>query len=154
MFSQKKKNYTWIYVCGILAIVIVAVLLLIGALSAGHEDEALQTSLEKRAEAGRETETPSEKEPSSEETYNNGAPTDESGESSRENQFYQSYYLVKYDKNVIKIFFSDETGKLVQLEETAIVYETLTPQDQTRFLEGIRLSTRDELNRLMMNYES
>lgn len=39
-------------------------------------------------------------------------------EDNRQNQFYQSYYLVKYDNNVIKIFFSDETGNLVQLEET------------------------------------
>ena len=69
-------------------------------------------------------------------------------------QFYQSYYLVKYDNNVIKIFFSDETGKLTELEETGIIYETLSAQDQQRFAEGIKLERRDDLNKLMMDYES
>ena len=69
-------------------------------------------------------------------------------------QFYQSYYLVKYDNNVIKIFFSDETGKLTELEVTGIIYETLSAQDQQRFAEGIKLERRDDLNKLMMDYES
>ena len=69
-------------------------------------------------------------------------------------QFYQSYYLIKYDKDVIKIFFSDETGHLIELEDTTIVYETLSTQDQNRFKEGIKVENRDDLNRLMMDYES
>ena len=57
-------------------------------------------------------------------------------------------------QNVIKIFFSDETGHLIELEDTSIVYETLSAQDQSRFKEGIKVENRDDLNRLMMDYES
>ena len=40
MFSQKKRNHTWLIVCGILAIIIVAVLILIGTLSSRNAEEA------------------------------------------------------------------------------------------------------------------
>ena len=62
--------------------------------------------------------------------------------------------MIKYDKDVIKIFFTDETGHLIELEDTTIVYETLSTQDQNRFKEGIKVENRDDLNRLMMDYES
>lgn len=69
-------------------------------------------------------------------------------------EFYSSYYLVKYDNHVIKIFFSDETGTLTELEDTSIVYETLAAGDQEDFQRGIRVNSRDELNKLIMDYES
>ena len=113
MFSQKKKNHTWIYVALALTVVILAVFLLIGALSSRNAREAERVNLESRVQD-----------------------------------------LVKYDNNVIKIFFSDETGKLTELEVTGIIYETLSAQDQQRFAEGIKLERRDDLNKLMMDYES
>lgn len=153
MFSQKKKNYTWIYVCAILAIAIFAVIILIGALSSRSDEEALKANLESQVE-DHTAALPSEETETGEEGQGSDTETEDSPENNEQKQFYQSYYLVKYDKNVIKIFFSDETGNLVELEQTAIVYETLSPQDQQRFQEGVKADNRDELNRLIMNYES
>ena len=121
MFSRKKKNYTWLWVCSILAIMIFAVLLLIGSLAGSKDEETLRASLEDSYEDGAE-----------ENLGKSSAVEKKTAEDNRQNQFYQSYYLVKYDNNVIKIFFSDETGNLVQLEETAIIYQTLSPADQKR----------------------
>lgn len=146
MFSQKKRNYTWLYVCGILAIVIVAVLILIGALSSRNAEEAERANLESRVE---------EKQPQAEDDSQTRLETPEPDEENpQDEEFYQSYYLVKYDNNVIKIFFSDETGELTELETTNIVYETLAAEDQQRFQEGVKLENRDDLNRLIMDYES
>lgn len=158
MFSRKKKNYTWLWVCSILAIMIFAVLLLIGSLAGSKDEETLRASLEKSAEQRQEV-----SEYAQEDSYEGGAEENlgknsaaekKPAEDNRQNQFYQSYYLIKYDNNVIKIFFSDETGNLVQLEETAIIYQTLSPADQKRFREGIKIENRDDLNSLIMNYES
>lgn len=158
MFSRKKKNYTWLWVCSILAIMIFAVLLLIGSLAGSKDEETLRASLEKSAEQRQEV-----SEYAQEDSYEDGAEENlgknsaaekKPAEDNRQNQFYQSYYLIKYDNNVIKIFFSDETGNLVQLEETAIIYQTLSPADQKRFREGIKIENRDDLNSLIMNYES
>ena len=67
---------------------------------------------------------------------------------------FASYYLVKYDKDRISVYFSDQTGRITELEETTIVYETLSEEDQKRFEDGIKLDSRNDLNRLLMDYES
>jgi len=159
MFSQKKKNYTWIYVCAVLIIAIFAVVILIGALTNRGEEEALKANLESRVDENASSvpaEEPQDADPQDTELPEGGDSTENEDDTEKDagKQFYQSYYLVKYDSNVIKIFFSDESGNLVQLEETGIVYETLSPQDQQRFVKGIKAGDRDELNRLIMNYES
>ena len=66
----------------------------------------------------------------------------------------QTYYLLKYDNDVIRVYFSDQQGNLTELEETGIVYETLSTEDQQQFIEGIQVENRDALNRLLMDYES
>lgn len=66
----------------------------------------------------------------------------------------QTYYLLKYDNDVVRVYFSDQQGKLTELEETGIVFETLSTEDQQQFLEGIQVENRDALNRLLMDYES
>ncbi len=163
MFSQKKRNFTWIYVCAVLIIAIFAVIILIGALTSRGEEEALKANLESRVDenaASVPSQEPQEGEPQggepqdAEPSEEDGTETGDESQKDDSKQFYQSYYLVKYDSNVIKIYFSDESGNLVQLEETGIVYETLSPQDQQRFVKGVKAGDRDELNRLIMNYES
>lgn len=145
MFSQKKRNITWIYVCIALIIAVIAVFILIGALSNKNAEEAERTNLESKVS----------EENQSDPNADNGADVQEpADDDSDSDKFYQSYYLVKYDNNVIKIYFSDETGKLTELESTSIVYETLSQGDQAKFREGIKVENRDDLNRLMMDYES
>lgn len=162
MFSQKKKNHTWIYLCGVLLILILAVFILVGAVSSRNsEEETLQANLETRAEEKSQTQDSSaasgqdfSEESRETETQEEEAEEKDDTEKDGQVQFYQSYYLVKYDKDGIRIYFSDETGRLTELEKTAIVYETLSEQDQIRFRDGIKVDTRDDLNRLIMDYES
>ena len=66
----------------------------------------------------------------------------------------ETYYYVKYDNDVICVYFSDEQGNLTKLEETGILYEMLSTEDQIQFKEGVRLKNRDALNKLLMDYES
>ena len=155
MFSQKKRNHTWLIVCGILAIIIVAVLILIGTLSSRNVEEAERTSLESRVEREQKLPETETQEQSEENDIGEETPqTQQEEENEQTEEFYQSYYLVRYDNNGIKIYFSDETGKLTELETTTIVYETLTAEDQQRFRDGVRLENRDDLNKLIMDYES
>ena len=93
MFSRKKKNYTWLWVCSILAIMIFAVLLLIGSLAGSKDEETLRASLEKSAEQKQEV-----SEYAQEDSYEDGAEENlgknstaekKPAEDNRQNQFYQ-----------------------------------------------------------------
>lgn len=138
MFSQKKRRIKWVYGALIAVVITICIFAVITWMGRGTENHrAAQVNAEK--EAGQETEKPQETKKT---------------EKPKVQQFYQSYYLVKYDKDVIRIFFSDETGKLTELEDTSIVFETLSGADQEDFRSGIRVNSRDELNKLMMDYES
>lgn len=154
MFSQKKRNHTWLYATIALAAAVIAVFFLIGALNSRNTEDAERANLESRVEqeeaGGQDDQTAKDST-----TASIPAPQPQSGGEKDEGEtFYQSYYLVKLDNHVIKIFFSDETGKLTELEETGIIYETLSAEDQQRFADGIKLESRDDLNKLMMDYES
>ena len=41
----------------------------------------------------------------------------------------ESYYLVKNDNNVVRVYFYDTHGQSVELEETDIMYEILSESD-------------------------
>lgn len=66
----------------------------------------------------------------------------------------ESYYLVKNDNNIVRVYYYDSQGKHIEIEKTNIVYETLSESDQKRLDEGIKLSSREQLNKLLMDYES
>ncbi len=141
MFSQKKRNYTWIYVLAITSLVIIGLLLIISTISNKNTKEYTeQKEIEEyREESQDESSLPVEK------PVSNKQKTEEKNIS--------SYYLLKYDNNSIKIFFSDKSGRLVEMEKTEIIYETLSEEDQRRFNEGIKVTTREELNQVLMDYE-
>lgn len=141
MFSQKKRNYTWIYVLAITLLVIIGLLLIISTISNKNTKEYTeQKEIQEYQEENKdESSLPVEK----------PVPNKEKPEEKN----ISSYYLVKYDNNSIKIFFSDKSGSLVELEETEIIYETLSEEDQRRFNDGIKVVTREELNQVLMDYE-
>lgn len=66
----------------------------------------------------------------------------------------ESYYLIKNDNNSIKVYFCDQQGKMTELETTAIIYETLSEADQQMFDQGVRIASRDELFKLLQDFES
>lgn len=141
MFSQKRRNYrNWIWVAIACTAVALVIFLLLGYL--GKNNNAAYTE----ANGNERVYTEPEEVDSVDET---GLETAE-----EEEEILQSYYLVKYDKDVVRIYFSDQSGKMTELEETTIIYETLSEADQKRFDDGIKLDSRNALNKLLMDYES
>lgn len=63
------------------------------------------------------------------------------------------YFVVKESNNIIKVFFH-KNGHEKYLQDTDIIFDTLSEEDQKRFCEGITVSTEEELNKLIMDYES
>lgn len=139
MFSQKRRNYRlWIWVAIACTAVAFAVFLLLGYLGRANDEPYARTNGKEKVQAESFTSMTEE----------------ETLETPEEKGVFQSYYLVKYDKDVIRIFFSDQSGKITELDETTIIYETLSEADQKRFDEGIKLDSRNALNKLLMDYES
>ncbi len=140
MFSQRRRKYkTWILAAVATAAVALCLMLLLGYLTRSQQEPYEQTHVNQVVEEAEQT----------------ARQSDETASEKQEPvEKIETYYLVKYDKDVIRIFFSDETGKLTKLEDTNIVYEILSTDDQARFESGVRVDTRDDLNKLLMNYES
>lgn len=141
MFSQKRRNYrNWIWVAIACTAVALVIFLLLGYLGRNNDEPYTRTSGDERVYTEFEdTDTADNLE-------------DENADEKQET--FQAYYLVKYDKDVIRIYFSDQSGKITELEETTIIYETLSEADQKRFDDGIKLDSRNALNKLLMDYES
>ncbi len=149
MFSQKKKNYrNWIWVAIACTAVALVIFLLLGYLGRNNDEPYTRTNGDERVRTENfdfEDEADIEQE----------VDFDATGEKDKnEQESFQSYYLVKYDKDIIRIYFSDRSGKMTELEETTIIYETLSEADQKRFDKGIKLDSRNALNKLLMDYES
>ena len=66
----------------------------------------------------------------------------------------ETYYLVRRDSGLIKVFFVDEDGNEIELETTEIVYDVLGPEDQKLFDEGYRVDTQEQLAVLLQDFES
>lgn len=142
MFRQKKKNRAWIFAPVIALMLVAAFLLILPVMS--HNDNGGPAGKHEQEEPKYSTEDSRKAKPAA-----NPAPALENAE----NQNKQSYYLLKSDNNSIKIFFSDKTGQLIELETTDILYETLSETDQERLTEGIKAGNREELEMLLMDYE-
>ena len=66
----------------------------------------------------------------------------------------ETYYLVRRDGGLIKVYFVDEDGTEIELETTEIVYDVLGPEDQKLFDEGFRVDTQEQLAVLLQDFES
>lgn len=66
----------------------------------------------------------------------------------------ETYYLVRRDGGLIKVYFVDEDGNEIELETTEIVYDVLGPEDQKLFDEGFRVDTQEQLAVLLQDFES
>lgn len=145
MFSQRRKKYkNMVWASVLTAVAILALVALLGYLGSFRDKNYEETP------ASEVVSTPQE----AEEFEEDKAEDDSEEESAARDEKKQTYYLLKYDNDVVRVYFSDQQGKLTELEETDIVYETLSIEDQQQFLEGIQVENRDALNRLLMDYES
>ena len=146
MFSQRRKKYRNVVWASVLtAVVILALVALLGYLGSFRDRSYNETPVNEQMTA-QEVESEADSNESTED-HNN----DDDSESIAKKQ---TYYLLKYDNDVVCVFFSDQQGKLTELEETAIVFETLSTEDQKQLMDGIQVENRDALNRLLMDYES
>lgn len=66
----------------------------------------------------------------------------------------ETYYLVRRDSGLIKVYFVDKDGTEIELETTEIVYDVLGPEDQKLFDEGFRVDTQEQLAVLLQDFES
>lgn len=148
MFSQRRKKYRNLVWASVLtAIALLSLVLLLGYLGSFKEETYQETPANETVSVTDETKT---KETIPDEITKT---KDEATRSQQEIK-KQTYYLLKYDNDVVSIYFSDQQGNLTELEETNIVYETLSPEDQQQLLDGIQAENRDALNRILMDYES
>ena len=146
MFSQRRKKYRNVVWASVLtAVVILALVALLGYLGSFRDRSYNETPVNEQMTA-QEVESEADSNESTED-HNN----DDDSESIAKKQ---TYYLLKYDNDVVCVYFSDQQGKLTELEETAIVFETLSTEDQKQLMDGIQVENRDALNRLLMDYES
>lgn len=147
MFSQRRKKYRNVVWASVLtAIALLSLVLLLGYIGSFKDKSYEGTPANEKISVPEEVQQmPDVKTDTS---VKEDAPKQTEGEKK------QTYYLLKYDNDVICVYFSDQQGNLTELEETTIVYETLSPEDQAQFQEGIQVENRDVLNRLLMDYES
>ena len=136
MFTRQKKNFRTFIYCAL----IVTICLLIGALlwpkdvSPQVEKVDSQQSAETAGKNNEEPEKNTEKE---------NIMSEES-----------SYYLVRKDGTEISLFFVNNNGKEIKLEDTEIEYEFLMPEDQAAFEKGVKVESQEELAALLQDFES
>lgn len=65
----------------------------------------------------------------------------------------KTYYIVKKQGETISVFFITEDGTQLKLEDTEIVYDLLTPEDQEKFDKGIVIEEQEDLALLLQDFE-
>ena len=65
----------------------------------------------------------------------------------------KTYYIVKKQGETISVFFITEDGTQLKLEDTEIVYDLLTPEDQEKFDKGIVIEEQEDLSLLLQDFE-
>ncbi|HIU27075.1 MAG TPA: hypothetical protein IAD16_01680 [Candidatus Fimisoma avicola] len=158
MFTRQKKNYRiFVYTA-----LVITLCLLVAALF-WPKDSTPQDD----AQVNAQTETGQEGQEQQEQIQDSGSDdggsaaeqTGGSGDGDvRENDDISSglhsYYVVRKDGSNVSVFFVDEKGNQVKLEDTDIVYDVLTPDDQKSFDEGITVADQEELAALLQDFES
>ena len=66
----------------------------------------------------------------------------------------ESYYIVLKEGDAVSVFFVDSKGDKIKLEDTEILYDLLTVEDQQRFDKGIVIKNQEQLASLLQDYES
>ena len=158
MFTRQKKNYRiFVYTALVITLCLLVATLLWPKDSTPQDD----------AQVNAQTETGQEGQEQQEQIQDSGSDdggsaaeqTGGSGDGDvRENDDISSglhsYYVVRKEGSNVSVFFVDEKGNQVKLEDTDIVYDVLTPDDQKSFDEGITVADQEELAALLQDFES
>lgn len=153
MFSQRKKKYrNMVWASVLTAVALLSLVLLLGYLGSFRDKSYEEAPANETVSVPKETQVADADTVESKNTETK--PEKDDNEPFEKNIKKQTYYLIKYDNDVIRVYFSDQQGNMTELEETNIIYETLSSEDQMQFQTGIQVENRDALNRLLMDYES
>lgn len=173
MFSEKRKRVIWPYIL-VVGLIFLTVLLFLYGTSLSNSDEE-EFDIKKPVADSENSVIKEEDETtngitngldndldnSSEKNYDNSAgsmgdsPVDSPVDSPAEIiEAEEKCYIIKNDGGLIKIFAVDEGKELKEVRVTEIVYDTLSMSDQLTFDEGILVKNKEELNRLMQDFES
>ena len=158
MFTRQKKNYRiFVYTA-----LVITLCLLVAALF-WPKDSTPQDD----AQVNAQTETGQEGQEQQEQIQDSGS--DDGGSAAEQtggsgdgdvmenddiSSGLHSYYVVRKEGSNVSVFFVDEKGNQVKLEDTDIVYDVLTPDDQKSFDEGITVADQEELAALLQDFES
>lgn len=158
MFTRQRKNYRiFVYAALIIVLcVLLAALLWPQEPSAPAESEHLaaqggskpmQQSDPGSSVSGAEADAEADREQDNEQDNETGSePVLEDGQ--------EAYYIVKRSGDSVSVFFCTASGEEIELEETDIVYELLTPEDQKQFDEGLRAQSQEELSAILQDFAS
>lgn len=156
MFTRQKKNYRiFVYTA-----LIITICLLIAALLWPQDSEKDgKDNAQVNAQTNTEQDSPAaqpdqDRSGGSSQEEPDTAVTGEDDEKDDISSDQRSYYIVRKDGENVSVFFVDDDGSEVKLEDTDIVYDVLTPDDQHSFDEGITVTNQAELAALLQDFES
>lgn len=150
MFSRKKKKYrTFVVTALIVAVCILIIVLLWPQNLETKEINEVNVSVDSRSN---EPAKPSNEHENSQITDDVVKEENIEQETSTSTNM-ESYYIVKKNGEVISVFFVDKEGKKVRLEDTDIIYEVLTLEDQKLFETGIIVEDQEKLASLLQDFE-
>ena len=137
MFSKRRKNYiTFVNAALIVTLcVLIVVIFWPDGADVATKDGAETTNSEQKVNVNIDTQEKEEV-------------TDNSTETTSE-----SYYIVKKDGDYISVYFVNEKGVSMKLEETEILYDLLPIEDQKNFEKGIVIKGQEGLASLLQDYE-
>ena len=143
MFSKRKRNYTlFVYIA-----LIITSCMLIAAILWPEKPE-----IDKDDSFGPVQEVQKEQKVDSNDDKNKDIAKSET-ETNTSNK-NESYYIVLKEGVAVSVFFVDSKGDKIKLEDTEILYDLLTVEDQQRFDKGIVIKNQEQLASLLQDYES
>lgn len=152
MFSRRKKNYrTFVIAALIVALCILIIALLWPQSPEPATVEDVNVNADSRTDEQTPTESKDDEEIRQQIENTDNAQKDDQGTSTEVEA--SSYYMVKKKGDVISVFFIDEKGSMVKLEDTQIIYELLPLEDQVLFEKGMVIESQEQLASLLQDFE-
>ncbi len=142
MFAKRRRNYTvFVYTALIVMICILIVAILWPKSSEDNQNSDLTTT------------TQVQEQHKDQNLVNNEHEPDDYSEETGTEQLVKSYYIVRKEGEFISVFFVNANGQEVKLEDTGIVYDVLTLEDQDKFDKGIMVENQEKLTSLLQDFE-
>ncbi len=145
MFSKRRKNYRVFVVTALVISICILIIAILWPEAPSNEGENINANAQTNMEENSVTK---------ESTANNETPEEVSNQEETGTSYNdKTYYIVKKYGDVISVFFVTEDGQQVKLEDTEIIYDLLTPEDQSNFERGIVVEEQEKLSSLLQDFE-